>query len=555
MKFSNVKIGTRLALGFGAMLLMLAAVAALGITRIQDLNRINTAILDDRYVKLEAARSMQEQVQVQARLLRDAIIGAQSRQEVEARLAEIRASIREVDAYAKTLHAMIASPRGKELLQAMDVARDGYRQAREATIALLLAGRSDAAASSLRTELRAPQDRFFHALDALASYQQALMTADGKTAHEHGAAAVQITLGIAVGAGLVAVALGMLIARSITAPLQRAVALAQAVATGDLRSAVAVDGKDEIGQLLAALRAMSANLHGIVARVRAGSDDIATASGNIAAGNMDLSSRTEQQAGALEETASSMEELTSTVKHNSENARQANQLALSASATARQGGTVVADVVATMAAISASSTKIVDIIGVIDGIAFQTNILALNAAVEAARAGEQGRGFAVVASEVRNLAHRSAAAAREIKLLIDDSLVTVSAGNALVARAGATMTDVVGKIERVTDMMGEITAASSEQEAGISQINQAIAAMDAATQQNAALVEQAAAATAELESQTASLAHVVGAFTLDPAHGSPRIAHAAPPRPRQPPHLYAVPGSVRTARAGLIASC
>jgi len=555
MKFSNVKIGTRLALGFGAMLLMLAAVAALGITRIQDLNRINTAILDDRYVKLEATRSMQEQVQVQARLLRDAIIGAQSRQEVEARLAEIRASIREVDAYAKTLHAMIASPRGKELLQAMDVARDGYRQAREATIALLLAGRSDAAASSLRTELRAPQDRFFHALDALASYQQALMTADGKTAHEHGAAAVQITLGIAVGAGLVAVALGMLIARSITAPLQRAVALAQAVATGDLRSAVAVDGKDEIGQLLAALRAMSANLHGIVARVRAGSDDIATASGNIAAGNMDLSSRTEQQAGALEETASSMEELTSTVKHNSENARQANQLALSASATARQGGTVVADVVATMAAISASSTKIVDIIGVIDGIAFQTNILALNAAVEAARAGEQGRGFAVVASEVRNLAHRSAAAAREIKVLIDDSLVTVSAGNALVARAGATMTDVVGKIERVTDMMGEITAASSEQEAGISQINQAIAAMDAATQQNAALVEQAAAATAELESQTASLAHVVGAFTLDPAHGSPRISHAAPPRPRQPPHLYAVPGSVRTARAGLIASC
>jgi methyl-accepting chemotaxis protein len=555
MKFSNVKIGTRLALGFGAMLLMLAALAALGITRIQDLNRINTAILDDRYVKLEAARSMQEQVQVQARLLRDAIIGAQSRQEVEARLAEIRASIREVDAYAKTLHAMIASPRGKELLQAMDVARDGYRQAREATIALLLAGRSDAAASSLRTELRAPQDRFFHALDALASYQQALMTADGKTAHEHGAAAVQITLGIAVGAGLVAVALGMLIARSITAPLQRAVALAQAVATGDLRSAVAVDGKDEIGQLLAALRAMSANLHGIVARVRAGSDDIATASGNIAAGNMDLSSRTEQQAGALEETASSMEELTSTVKHNSENARQANQLALSASATARQGGTVVADVVATMAAISASSTKIVDIIGVIDGIAFQTNILALNAAVEAARAGEQGRGFAVVASEVRNLAHRSAAAAREIKLLIDDSLVTVSAGNALVARAGATMTDVVGKIERVTDMMGEITAASSEQEAGISQINQAIAAMDAATQQNAALVEQAAAATAELESQTASLAHVVGAFTLDPAHGNPRISHTAPPRPRQPPHLYAVPGSVRTARAGLIASC
>jgi methyl-accepting chemotaxis protein len=282
--------------------------------------------------------------------------------------------------------------------------------------------------------------------------------------------------------------------------------------------------------------------------VRSGTETIATASTEIASGNLDLSSRTEQQASALEETASSMEELTSTVKQNADNARQANQLAQSASEVALRGGAVVADVVRTMGSINASAGKIVDIIGVIDGIAFQTNILALNAAVEAARAGEQGRGFAVVASEVRSLAQRSASAAKEIKALIGDSVDKVGEGSRLVNQAGATMDDIVTSVKRVTDIMGEITMASREQEAGIEQINQAISEMDAVTQQNAALVEEAAAAAQSLQDQSGKLAEVVGVFRLDAAAEPvraappPRLAPAArKPRPALAP-------TVQTAR-------
>jgi methyl-accepting chemotaxis protein len=265
--------------------------------------------------------------------------------------------------------------------------------------------------------------------------------------------------------------------------------------------------------------------------VRSGADTIATASSQIAAGNLDLSSRTEQQASALEETASSMEELTSTVKQNSDNARQAGQLAQSASDVAVKGGAEVAQVVDTMGSINASSKKIVDIIGVIDGIAFQTNILALNAAVEAARAGEQGRGFAVVATEVRNLAQRAASAAKEIKSLIDDSVDKVNIGAKLVDQAGATMQEIVGSIRRVTDIMGEITAASREQTEGIEQVNQAIIQMDETTQQNAALVEEAAAAAASLQDQAGNLVELVSVFKIDGTHavaGAPLTIEGRP---------------------------
>jgi methyl-accepting chemotaxis protein len=314
---------------------------------------------------------------------------------------------------------------------------------------------------------------------------------------------------------LMALAIGIWLVRSITRPLEAAVKIADGVAAGDLTQRIEVASNDETGRLMHALKGMNQSLVKIVGEVRIGTDTIATASSEIAAGNLDLSSRTEQQASSLEETASSMEELTSTVKQNADNARQANQLAITASKVAEKGGTVVGQVVETMSSINTSSKKIVDIISVIDGIAFQTNILALNAAVEAARAGEQGRGFAVVASEVRNLAQRSAAAAKEIKTLIDDSVGKVDVGSKLVGEAGSTMSELVDSVKRVTDIMAEIMAASQEQSSGIEQVNQAIAQMDQVTQQNASLVEEAAAAAESMQDQARNLAQVVGAFKLD----------------------------------------
>jgi methyl-accepting chemotaxis protein-1 (serine sensor receptor) len=332
----------------------------------------------------------------------------------------------------------------------------------------------------------------------------------------------------AIVAGVVfALVFGLLLIRGITHSLAQATAASNAVAQGDLTQPILVKGKDEVAQLLTSLSAMQSSLIGIVSQVRQGTDTITTASGQIAAGNQDLSSRTEQQASSLEETAASMEELTSTVKQNADNARQANQLAVSASSVAVRGGVVVAQVVGTMGAINTSSRKIVDIIGVIDGIAFQTNILALNAAVEAARAGEQGRGFAVVAAEVRSLAQRSAAAAKEIKTLIGDSVEKVEEGSRQVADAGRTMEEIVDSVKRVTDIMAEIAAASQEQTQGIEQINQAITQMDQVTQQNAALVEEAAAAAQSLQEQAAGLSQVVSVFRLDEPQGTEPVHHAA----------------------------
>jgi methyl-accepting chemotaxis protein len=336
---------------------------------------------------------------------------------------------------------------------------------------------------------------------------------------------------ILVGLGLIYV-----IPRSVILPVQDAVALAQSIADGDLTHTVKVHGKDELGHLLGNLDTMQSRLAVVVANVRQGSEAVATSSSEIAQGNHDLSARTESQASALEQTAASMEELSATVKQNADNARQANQLAMNASTVAVRGGDVVTQVVDTMKGINEASRKISDIISVIDGIAFQTNILALNAAVEAARAGEQGRGFAVVASEVRSLAGRSADAAKEIKTLINTSVERVEHGTVLVDQAGSTMTEVVDAIRRVTDIMGEISAASNEQSLGVSQVGEAVTQMDQVTQQNAALVEQMAAAASGLKAQAQDLVQVVAVFKLAGNVHSSLVehSHAAPAHKARP---------------------
>jgi methyl-accepting chemotaxis protein len=355
-----------------------------------------------------------------------------------------------------------------------------------------------------------------------------------------------IALGFLAADLAAAVALALWLGAEVARPVHEAVLVARRVADGDLRMRAEADGGGESGQLMRAMREMTEKLVGTVSNVRSGTELISTVSAEIATGSMDLSARTEQQAASLEETASSMEELTATVKQNAEHAHQANKLAVSASEVAVKGGEVVSEVVGTMASINDSSKRIAEIIGVIDGIAFQTNILALNAAVEAARAGEQGRGFAVVASEVRSLAQRSAAAAKEIKALIDDSVEKVNAGTQLADKAGSTMNEVVTSVKRVTDIIGEIADASAEQTAGIEQVNQAIAAMDQATQQNAALVEESAAAAATMREQAANLSRVIGGFVVSSQEAKPgaqihlissqgaKAAAARAPRPPKP---------------------
>ncbi len=361
---------------------------------------------------------------------------------------------------------------------------------------------------------------------------------------------LSLILALSLGIGIVGV---ILVSKSITGPLQHALEQARIVAAGDLTSHITTTFDDEPGQLLQALKTMNESLSATVGRVRFGTDMIATAAREIAAGNLDLSARTEAQAGALEETASAMQQLTSTVKQNAENARTANQLVGSTSEVAIQGGQMVGRVVQTMGSIKDSSRKMADIIGVIESIAFQTNILALNAAVEAARAGEQGRGFAVVATEVRNLAQRSAGAAKEIRILIGDSVDQVDAGSKLVDDAGATMEQIVASVKQVAGIMGDIAKASHEQSDGIQQVNQAITQMDEVTQQNAALVEQASAATASMEQQTAALIEQLRAFKLDVQLQQTQAAPAlrtAPPSVPLPPLAVSSRKTSTAAKAG-----
>ena len=373
-------------------------------------------------------------------------------------------------------------------------------------------------------------DGYISALDGFVKAQEHARDLSKEQAQAQASRAEMMSYAAMVGVVLISLWLVFVLIRSILEPLNQTLAVTRNIAHGDLTQSIETRRQDEFGVLMRAVDEMNSRLRDLVGHVRTGSESVATASAEIAQGNQDLSSRTETQASALEETAASMEELSSTVKQNADNAKQANQLAQSASTVAVKGGEVVAQVVGTMKAINDSSKKIFDIISVIDGIAFQTNILALNAAVEAARAGEQGRGFAVVATEVRSLAGRSAEAAKEIKTLINDSVQRVEQGTALVDQAGVTMTEVVSSIRRVTDIMGEISAASSEQSQGVAQVGEAVTQMDQATQQNAALVEEMAAAASSLENQANELVQTVAVFKLGQGQGgvAPSVHRAAP---------------------------
>jgi methyl-accepting chemotaxis protein len=513
MNLQNLRIGARLGLGFGLIALMLAATAALTTVKVTHLSNAIELTTNDRYPKTVLAHTIKDEVNEIARSTRNMLLMSDPG-EIKGQAKDILESEQAIAAATKKLDLSIKSEDGRKLFVALAELGPKFAATRDQFLKQVEANELEAARAILLGAMRPAQLAYMDALDNVIEHQRKLMDDAGAESAQSAAQTRTLVLAIALTALAASVFIAWFITRSITRPLANAVAVARRVADGDLTSEINVTSRDETGQLLAALREMNNGLIRIVTRVRTGTEAIAAATAQIATGNLDLSSRTEEQASSLEETASAMEQLTSAVKQNSDNAKQANQLAISASGVAAEGGTVVGDVVATMNAINVSSRKIVDIISVIDGIAFQTNILALNAAVEAARAGEQGRGFAVVASEVRSLAQRSAAAAKEIKTLIDDSVGNVKSGTALVERAGVTMSEVVDSVKRVNDVVSEISAAGQEQSTGIEEVNRAVTQMDEVTQQNAALVEEAAAAAAALQTQAGDLAKLVSVFKL-----------------------------------------
>ena len=528
--FANMRVAAKLAVGFLGIVVLMVLVGAFSVVRLGDLNEQTTFMVNAR---MASVRDSLQLVGLSSRMRNlEFQMATAPAERVEGLRQTLVESQRSFEELLKAYASSVGDPKEQQLYdQALDKARP-WREAGERFRTLLAAGQREETLSWLHGGALAAYTAMQAPLYALAKHNETSANAEVLQTNATYSNGRALIIGTVVAAILLSWLLCWLIARAITQPLAGALSLAEAIGKGDLTQRLAIHGRDELAQLLRGLAQMRDNLAHIVTEMRGSSDSVASASQQIASGNADLSSRTEQTASSLQQTAASVEQLTGSVRQSAEYARTANQLASTAAQVAARGGEVVTQVVTTMQEIDSSSRKIADIIGTIDGIAFQTNILALNAAVEAARAGEQGRGFAVVAGEVRTLAQRSAEAAKEIKALIGSSVDKVASGSKLVGDAGTTMTEIVASVRRVSDVIGEISAAATEQSEGIGQVNTAIAGLDQMTQQNAALVEESAAAARSLGEQAASLAHAVAGFRTEPmaAATSATAMSAAPVR-------------------------
>jgi methyl-accepting chemotaxis protein len=513
----KMKVATKLALSYGLLVTLIVVVAAVCALRFEAINARIADIVDERYYRVTLITAVADSANAQARFIRNTVISAKDAAQTADAFKELGTNAQATDDRIAEFDKLATLPKGRELFDAMLAARAKFYKDRDEVVRLVKAGQYDDAAHTLLVTMRPAQRAFFASITAIIKLQSDLMTSEAQAAREDASTAIAITLGLAAFAFVAAIAMAVTITRSLVRQLGAepgaVVDIANAIADGNLGFAVHTRDGDTTS-ILAAMRRMRERLADVVGQVRLSSDSIATGSAEIATGNADLSQRTEEQASNLQQTAASMEQLTGSVRNNAETAGTANRLAAEASAAAGRGGVAVNRVVETMNAIAASSKKIADIIGVIDGIAFQTNILALNAAVEAARAGEQGRGFAVVASEVRSLAQRSAGAAKEIKTLIGDSVEKVDIGARQVNEAGASMADIVAQVQRVGQLISEISGATVEQSTGIGQVGDSVTQLDHVTQQNAALVEESAAAAESLSQQAARLAQLVSVFKL-----------------------------------------
>ncbi|MDB5958166.1 methyl-accepting chemotaxis protein [Ramlibacter sp.] len=518
-------IRARLILAFGSLILLLAAMAGVGAWRLAQLDQRATEMAT---VSVRIERVLSDWLaESRVNMLRRLVVTRTDDPALLQLLAPgLIASTKRINEQQQEVESLVHIPAGEALLHAGEAKRQAFLAVRLAVEEKKKAGDNAGAMALLESTMLPAQDAYIGGVQAVRDFYTEQVARDAAGAAESARSGRMLLGGFCVAGILLALLASWLIARSITQPIDEAVRGARRVADGDLSTDLQTGGRDEMAQLLQAVADMTSRLRALVGEVAQGARTVADTSVQIAQGNADLSQRTEEQASTLEETASSMEELTSTVSQNAENARVAKELAAGAAAVAREGGTAVGQVVATMNGISGSSKKIAEIIGVIDGIAFQTNILALNAAVEAARAGEQGRGFAVVAAEVRTLAQRSAQAAKEIKALIGESVAQVAAGTNQVDVAGRKMQDIVQSVSRVSELIAEIASASQEQSSGIEQINTAVTQMDQVVQQNASLVEEAAAATESMKGEAESLLQAVGRFRLAESTAAPAAAIA-----------------------------